>query len=88
MLAIIYLAAGVLSTFAVYGLTCFFPCVASTGLLIGFETAAYSFFIDEELSFVGRTEVLPPKSSISSYSNSFRLLFQIITTESFPDEVK
>jgi len=60
----------------------------SIGLLIGLVTAACSFFIEEELSFVGRTDVLPPKSSISSYSNSFKLLFHIITTESLPDEVK
>jgi hypothetical protein len=31
---------------------------------------------------------LPPKSSINSCSNSFKLLFHIITTESFPEEVK
>jgi len=83
-----YLAAGVLSIFAVDGLIYFLPCVVSTGLLIGFETAACSFFTVDYESLVGKTEVLPPKSSISSCSNSFKLLFQIITTASFPDEVK
>jgi hypothetical protein len=79
------LAAGVLSTCAVAGRIYFLPCVLSIGLLIGFETAACSFFTDPE---VGSTDVLPPKSSISSYSNSLRLLFHIMTTESLPDDVK